>query len=174
MKKATLFVGLMLIVLAVMVTGCATPKATINEFDQSGKLVKQTITEDVDAIQKITEATKNKTIIAWSDGWAAYISASTATKEDPTPTGKIFAGKVAKGYISLLKNQKGLEHIAEIIYATKSDLKVTTSGVSNTSSTAPNKAEKEAVPETGDSTDSEGDKSTASNNVNKTTESDLK
>jgi hypothetical protein len=131
MKKMFSFIVLaeLLILLA---AGCKTA-TTVCEFDKDGKITKQTTTE-ADAISKITASTKDKTVIAWSDGWAAYISASTATTEDPTPTGKIFAGKVAKGYISLLKDQTNFADIANVIKATKTDLSVTTSGASSTSS----------------------------------------
>ncbi|MDD5698500.1 MAG: hypothetical protein PHH77_07770 [Victivallaceae bacterium] len=131
-KMFSLVVLAMLI--ALLAAGCKTT-ATVCEFDQDGKITKKTVTE-ADAIDKITKSTKNKTIVAWSDGWAAYISASTATTEDPTPTGKIFAGKVARGYISLLKDQQNFGDVAKVIQATKSDLSVSTSGVTSTSSNA--------------------------------------
>ena len=70
----------------------------------------------------------------WEDGWAGYISVSSGTLDDPTPHGKIFAGKVNKGAVSLLPNQSGLSGIAKIIQATKSDLSVGLDGAASESS----------------------------------------
>ena len=131
MKNLFSFVVLAIFIV-LLAAGCKTT-TTVCEFDKDGKITKQTTTE-ADVISKITASTKEKTVIAWSDGWAAYISVSTATTEDPTPTGKIFAGKVAKGYISLLINQQNFANIAAVIQATRSDLSVTNSGVMSTSS----------------------------------------
>ena len=136
MRNYFSFIVLAFILLAVVyLTGCSTPQTTITELDKDGNITKITKTGERDAIDKLTDSTKNKSVIAWTDGWIAYISVSTATTEDPTPTGKISAGKVAKGYISLLPNQQNLEHIAEIIRATKTNLSVTTSGIDSSSST---------------------------------------
>lgn len=98
--------------------GCTTT-STIHEFDTAGNLVKTTVTER-DPFDKLAESTRNKTVVAWSNGWAAYISASAATLEDPTPTGKIFAGKVARGYLSVLPGHD-LAGIAGIIAATREE-----------------------------------------------------
>lgn len=70
----------------------------------------------------------------WEDGWAGYISISSGTTDDPTPHGKIFAGKTNKGWISILPNQQGLPGIARIIQATKSDMVVSAEGITATSS----------------------------------------
>ncbi|MDD5727084.1 MAG: hypothetical protein PHV59_00840 [Victivallales bacterium] len=127
------FSGVGLAVLTMLLTaGCTTTNSTIYEFDADGKVIKKTVVRQDDLVAKITEATKDKTLIAWSDGWSAYISASTATTEDPTPTAKIFAGKIARGYISLLKDQQNLDQVTQIIQATKSDLEVSSTGVSST------------------------------------------
>ena len=71
----------------------------------------------------------------WEDGWAAYLSVSSGTLEDPTPHGKIFMGKVNKGAISLLPNQNGLPGISRIIQATKNDVSASlTDGLESSSS----------------------------------------
>lgn len=108
---------------AILLPGCRT-SSTIHEFDESGNLVRTTFTER-DPFDKITDSTKDKTVVMWSNGWAAYASVSTATTEDPTPTGKLFAGKVAKGYISILPGQQSIGAIAKIIAATREDLTLT-------------------------------------------------
>ena len=82
----------------------------------------------------MTKSTQNKSVIIWEDGWAGYISVSSGTLDDPTPHGRIFAGKINKGAVSLLPNQSGLPGIAKIIQATKSDLSVGLDGATSESS----------------------------------------
>jgi hypothetical protein len=136
MRSYFSFIVLAFLLLAVVcLTGCSTTSSTIYEFDAKGKVIKKTVTKEKGAIDKLVESTKKKSVIAWSDGWIAYISVSTATTEDPTPTGKISAGKVAKGYISLLPNQENLDKVAEIIKATRTSLSVSSSGISSGSDT---------------------------------------
>lgn len=119
-------------------TGCLSPtQSTITEFDREGRIIKTTVSSE-SVIKTLTDSTGNKTVIAWESGWMAYISMSTATTEDPTPTVKMFAGKADKGLISALPGQKNWNGIAQAILATKQDLMITTEGFSNTSSTTNN------------------------------------
>ena len=122
------------LIAAVCLPGCTATRCVITEYDAGGKIVKTTeSTESV--IHTVTKSTQNKSVVMWEDGWTAYISISSGTTEDPTPHGKIFAGKVNKGAISILPNQTGLPGIARIIQATKSDLGVSlTDGVNASSS----------------------------------------
>ena len=83
-------------------------------------------------IKTVTASTQGKTVVMWEDGWAAYISASSGTTEDPTPHGKIFAGKVNKGAVSILPDQQNLPGIARIIQATKSDIEIGLGGLTAT------------------------------------------
>lgn len=123
-----------LAVAALMLTGCAATRSTITEYDAAGNILKKTETSE-SIIATVTKSTQGKTVVMWEDGWAGYISISSGTTEDPTPHGKIFAGKVNKGAISILPNQSGLPGIAKIIQATKSDVSVSlTDGVTSTSS----------------------------------------
>ena len=135
MKRLFSFVVLiaMLSIFGLLLTGCSTTSTTVCEFDKDGKIVKQTKTSQSNAIDKITESTKNKTVIAWSDGWAVHMTVSTATVENPTPTFKVFGGKVAKGLISILSNQQNVQDIAKIIQATKTDLTVSQDGINSKS-----------------------------------------
>ena len=87
-----------------LLSACASTSSTILEYDASGKVVKRTETSE-SVIKTVTDSTKNKSVVVWEDGWAAYISVSSGTTEDPTPHGKIFMGKVNKGAISMLPNQ---------------------------------------------------------------------
>ena len=132
--KALIIFGIATLMLVLLATGCASTSSTILEYDAGGNVVKRTETSE-SVIKTVTDSTKNKSVIVWEDGWAAYISVSSGTAEDPTPHGKLFAGKVNKGAISILPDQTALPGIAKIIQATKSDITASlTDGVSATSS----------------------------------------
>ena len=117
-----------------VLTGCAATKSTITEYDASGNILKKTETSE-SVISSVTKSTQNKSVIIWEDGWAGYISVSSGTMDDPTPHGRIFAGKINKGAVSLLPNQSGLPGIAKIIQATKSDLSIGLDGASSKTKT---------------------------------------
>ena len=132
--KALIIFGIATLMLVLLATGCTSTTSTILEYDETGNLVKRTESSE-SVIKTVTDSTKNKSVIVWEDGWAAYISVSSGTTEDPTPHGKLFAGKVNKGAISILPDQTALPGIAKIIQATKSDITASlTDGVSATSS----------------------------------------
>ena len=116
-----------------LLSGCAATRSTITEYDATGNILKKTETSE-SIIATVTKSTQGKTVVMWEDGWAGYISISSGTTEDPTPHGKIFAGKVNKGAISILPNQQNLPGIAKIIQATKSDLSVGLDGAISESS----------------------------------------
>ena len=116
-----------------VLTGCAATRSTITEYDASGNILRKTETSE-SVISSVTKSTRNKSVIIWEDGWAGYISVSSGTLDDPTPHGRIFAGKINKGAVSLLPNQSGLPGIAKIIQATKSDLSVGLDGATAESS----------------------------------------
>ena len=133
MKMRKLFLFLLCGAIAAMVAGCAATRSVITEYDAAGNVSR--ITESSESvIRTVTASTQGKTVVMWEDGWAAYISVSSGTTEDPTPHGKIFAGKVNKGAVSILPNQTGLPGIARIIQATKSDFRASLEGVDSTSS----------------------------------------
>ncbi|MBO7329254.1 MAG: hypothetical protein J6W00_10850 [Lentisphaeria bacterium] len=131
MKKA---MGIIAVIAAcITITGCASTRSTITEFDGAGNIIRITETSE-SVIKTVTSATEDKTVVIWEDGWAGYISISSGTVDDPTPHGKIFAGKTNKGWISILPDQQGVPGIARIIQATKSDVAVSLDGISATSS----------------------------------------
>ena len=114
--------------------GCASTRSTVTEYDAAGNVVKRTETTE-SVISSVVESTRNKTVVAWEDGWAAYISLSSGTVDDPTPHGKIFAGQVNQGAISILPEQKNLTGIAQVIQSTKTDVTANlTDGVAATGS----------------------------------------
>lgn len=107
--------------LGVLLSACASTGSTIYTYDSDGRVTQKTVTSE-SIIKTVTDSTKNKSVVMWEDGWAAYLSVSSGTLEDPTPHGKIFMGKVNKGAVSLLPNQNGLTSISRIIQATKNDV----------------------------------------------------
>ena len=116
-----------------LLTGCAATRSTITEYDATGNILKKTETSE-SIIATVTKSTQGKTVVIWEDGWAGYISVSSGTMDAPTPHGKIFAGKVNKGAVSILPDQKNVVGIAKIIQATKSDLSVGLDGATAESS----------------------------------------
>lgn len=127
---ASLKIAFLTFAIALATTGCFSPtQSTVTEFAADGKTItKQTVTSE-SVIKSVVASTKDKTCIVWESGWAAYLSATTATTEDPTPTFKMGAGKIDKGAISLHKDHKDLK-IENVIKATRSDVTVSpTSGV---------------------------------------------
>ena len=121
--------------LVLCLTGCTATKSTTITYDAEGRITSRTESQE-SVVKEITASTAGKTVIAWESGWAAYISGSTATNDDPTPHVKMFAGKTDKGLISALPNQTGWEGIAETIKATKYDLQLTPNGVSSAGTSA--------------------------------------
>jgi len=121
--KPTLFS----LALALFCAGCTT-KTVVTEFDLEGHVTKVTET-DRDPFDKITESTRDKSVVAWSNGWAAYIRATTATTENPTPTGEIYAGKISKGLFTLHKDQQNADKIPAVIAATREDVTIDMTGI---------------------------------------------
>ena len=120
--------------LGVLLSACASTGSTIYTYDSDGRVTQKTVTSE-SVIKTVTDSTKNKSVVMWEDGWAAYMSVSSGTLEDPTPHGKIFMGKVNKGAVSLLPNQNGLTGISRIIQATKNDVSASlTDGLESSSS----------------------------------------
>lgn len=116
---------------ALFLAGCTATKSTTITYDAEGRITSRIETQE-SVVKEITASTANKTVVAWESGWAAYISGSTATNDDPTPHVKMFAGKTDKGVISALPNQTGWSGIADAIRATKYELQLTPSGISAT------------------------------------------
>lgn len=113
-----------------LMNGCLSgTTSTITEYNSEGKVTR--LTQNSESVLKtLTESTKDKTCIVWESGWLAYISASTATAEEPTPTVKMGVGKVDKGAISLHKDHKELQNIIPaVIQSTREELAVSVDGV---------------------------------------------
>ncbi len=122
-----------------IMTGCTATKSTTITYDADGRITSRTESSE-SVVKEITTSTAGKTVVAWESGWAAYISGSTATNDDPTPHVKMFAGKTDKGVISALPNQIGWDGIAETVRSTKYELQLSPDGVVSKSESAPTAA----------------------------------
>lgn len=129
-KNQKIFAVFFGVLTSLVIAGCTSTQSVVREFDASGNLVRET-TQKTSVVSELTKSTKDKTVIVWESGWAAYMSASAATTEDPTPTVKMFAGKTDKGMISALPDQQNWDGIASTINATKYDLTVSATGISS-------------------------------------------
>ena len=131
-RKTYKVVGAVCALLAcIVLAGCTATKSVTVTYDAEGRITSRTESQE-SVVKEITASTANKTVIAWESGWAAYISGSTATNDDPTPHVKMFAGKTDKGVVSALPNQANWDGIAAAIKATKYELSVSPGGVSST------------------------------------------
>ena len=121
-------------VCAGLLTGClSATKSVVTEYDAAGRVARVTETGE-SVVTSLTKSTAGKTVVAWESGWAACISASTATLTEPTPTVRLFAGKTDKGLVSALPGQQDWAGIAGAVTATKYELAVTTEGISSAGS----------------------------------------
>jgi len=122
---------LILAAIAIFATGCSSTK--IWTFDKDGKAVSYE-ERNTDIAGSIVESTKDKTVIMWESGWAAYFTASPGTMEDPTPTVKGFGGKIDKGYIGVHKDHANanFDGMAKVIAATSKTLGVSAQGITET------------------------------------------
>ncbi len=115
-------------------SGClGSNRSTVTEYRTDGSIERCTVSEQ-SVVDSLTRSTGNKTVIVWESGWAAYVSGSTATTEDPTPHLKLFAGKADRGWVSALPGQQNWDGIARAIEATRMGLEVGAAGVAETHS----------------------------------------
>lgn len=130
---------------AFLLSGCMIGggTTTIKELDANGKVVKETV-QKKPFVGYITDSTKDKTLIIWTSGWVAEVSAAFMNTEDPTPHVKIYAGKLDKGIISAKPDTQNWDGIAKAVVATKQDLNISMTGISGTFSES-KAAEKSAI-----------------------------
>ena len=141
--KISIILVLTVCFLGFALIGCTSTCSTITEYDSAGNITRCTESSE-SVIKTVMESTANKTVVIWEDGWSGYISMSAGTAEDPTPHGKIYAGKINRGWLSILPNQQGVSNIERIVQATKSDISVTLEGI-NAASSKIQESEKAAV-----------------------------
>lgn len=129
-------------------TGCLSPtQTTIEEYDASGKVTKKTVTSE-SVIKNVVDSTKDKTVVVWDNSFLAYISATAATTEDPTPTIKMGVGKADKGALTLHKDHSAEQAAAIIESARAGEISVSATGVSGKATDKEDTASKVAVEET--------------------------
>lgn len=123
------------VIAAFLLSGCLVGggTTTVKEFDKDGKVIKETVSKKP-FVGYITDSTKDKTLIVWTSGWVAEVSAAFMNADDPTPHVKIYAGKLDKGIISAKPDTQNWDGIAKAIVATKQDLNISLAGISGTSS----------------------------------------
>ena len=122
---------------ALFLSGCFAPtRAVVREFDGEGRLVRECETSE-SVVASLTKTTASKSVVVWESGWAAYLTATAATLENPTPQIRLFAGKTDRGMISALPGETHWAEIAEAVRATKYDLSVSGDGVRSTSAGMP-------------------------------------
>jgi len=113
--------------------GCFAPTRTVvREFDGEGRLLRESESSE-SVVEALAKATASKSVAVWESGWAAYLTATAATLENPTPQVRLFAGKTDRGMISALPGETHWAEIAEAIQATKYDFSVGSEGVRSTS-----------------------------------------
>lgn len=119
------------------IVGCSTPYK-ITSYDEKGNITSVAEGEK-DVIDKITAATQDKMVLAWSNGWAAYVKMKVTETESgsATPFGEIYAGKMSKGYLSIPKAFKaqGID-IPLVVAATHENIAVGLTGISSASDNA--------------------------------------
>ena len=129
MKKFLAFIfGIALF--GVMMVGCTGTGSTVTEYDPvTGKVLKVTTTTESVA-STVVSSTKDKVVAVYDNSFLAYISASTATTEDPTPTLKFALGKSDKGVLTMPKecDQRYASKIVEAMRA--GDITMSATGVS--------------------------------------------
>ena len=106
-----------LLAFALSACGTLTNKTTVTEYDADGKAIRTTVTNEAVA-SKLMESTKDKTVVLWDNSFLAYISASAATVDDPTPTVRMGLGRADKGMITIHKGHN-LKYAPDIIKATR-------------------------------------------------------
>ncbi|MEA4863396.1 MAG: hypothetical protein VB042_08825 [Victivallaceae bacterium] len=107
MKKFPIFLFVLLMLFAlfgVMLTGCTGTGSTVTEYDPAtGAVVKVTQTSE-SVVSSVVASTKDKIVAVYDNSFLAYVSASTATTEDPTPHVKFGLGQADKGALTMPKD----------------------------------------------------------------------
>ncbi|MDD3155187.1 MAG: hypothetical protein PHS41_09995 [Victivallaceae bacterium] len=134
MRKYLLAIVILALTLAVILAlpGCVT-ETTQYKFDEAGNLVEKTVSERStgDRLADVLGRSEGSWLVVRT-GWAAYISASTATTEDPTPTIKLHLGSLnfAAGKVTTGQADAGsvAKAHSDIIGAAFKDVSVSASG----------------------------------------------
>ena len=117
-----------------LLAGCFSPaRTTVTEYDGSGNRIKVTETSE-SVVKSITASTKDKLVLVWDNSFLAYISATAANAEEPTPALKLGVGKADKGLFTAPAGTDPAA-IAKVVEVTRAaDIAVSAQGVSAASS----------------------------------------
>ena len=114
---------------AATLAGCTGTGTTITEYDSEGRVVKVTQTSE-SVVSSVVASTKDKIVAVYDNSFLAYVSASTATTEDPTPHVKFGIGQADKGMLTMPK-ECDQQYASKIIEAMRAgEIGVSASGVS--------------------------------------------
>ncbi|MEA4861701.1 MAG: hypothetical protein AB7F40_05260 [Victivallaceae bacterium] len=109
--------------------GCTGTGTTITEYNSEGRVVKVTQTSE-SVVSSVVASTKDKIVAVYDNSFLAYVSASTATTEDPTPHVKFGIGQADKGMLTMPK-ECDQQYASKIIEAMRAgEIAVSASGVS--------------------------------------------
>lgn len=112
------------------VSGCFSPSENIvREFDAGGKVIKESVTRE-SIVKNVVESTKTKFVVLWDNSFLAFLQATAATVETPTPALKLGVGKADRGMITAPQGSSPAV-LAKIVEALRSgEWKVSSSGIS--------------------------------------------
>jgi len=119
----------------VTLAGCTGTGTTITEYDSEGRVVKITTTTE-SVVATVVESTKDKTVAVYDNSFLAYVSASSATTDDPTPHVKFGIGQADRGMLTMPK-ECDQQYASKIVEAMRAgEISVSASGVSYGGKTA--------------------------------------
>lgn len=132
--KKVMTVFLLVSMLAIL-NGCNS--TCVKVYDPVTKNLLSETTTSSDIAGTISANLKDKMVFIWETGWVAYASISMSTTDDPTPTGKFWAGNVNKGYFSAPKDMDfskfKFDEFAKAVRSTNKDLSVGKDGIGSSS-----------------------------------------
>ena len=112
-----------------LLAGCFSPtKSTITEYDANGHIIRQAVTSE-SVVKTVVESTKDKSVVVWDNSWLAYMTVTTSTVEDPTPTMRMGVGRADKGAATIHKDHD-LTLLPAVIEAVRAgEITVSVSGI---------------------------------------------
>lgn len=133
MKRSLLTLGVSAVV-AVLLSGCFSPsRSVVTEYDPAtGKITKTTeVSESV--VKNLTDSTKNKIVYMYDNSFLAYLSATAATSDTPTPAVKMGVGKADKGLLTAPAGTDVSALVKVVEAGRASEIKLTATGIGSNS-----------------------------------------
>lgn len=105
-------------------TGCSTTGTVVEKIDPAtGQVTERTTTGERDAFDKVTDATKLKTLAAGSDTWGGGAEVTPASAEQPVPHMYGWFGRRRVWYVSVKDKDTGEAAAAVVRASNSSDVK---------------------------------------------------